>query len=136
MNTQDFRKFKDKKALVDWLIETKRIEKRTEALKWMKKYIPLEGKFQSDILDYLNKQPGFFAFKLHSGSYMKGGLPDVWAVKDGKLYAFEVKRPFELGEPTELQLKQIKKLREAGAMAEVVTYVAEVAQLIGGSYGD
>lgn len=136
MNTQDFRKFKDKKALVDWLIETKRIKKRTEALKWMRKNVPLESKFQSDILDYLNKQPGFFAFKLHEGPYMKSGIPDVLAVKDGRLYAFEVKRPFNMGKPSELQLEQIEKLRAAGAVAEVVTYVAEVAQLIGGSYGN
>ena len=136
MNTQDFRKFKDKKALVDWLIETKRIKKRTEALKWMRKNVPLESKFQSDILDYLNKQPGFFAFQLHEGPYMKSGIPDVLAVKDGRLYAFEVKRPFNMGKPSELQLEQIEKLRAAGAVAEVVTYVAEVAQLIGGSYGN
>lgn len=136
MKIQDFSKFNDRKALVDWLIETKRITKRTDAAKWMTKYVPKEDAFQSAILDFLNKQPGVFAFKLHEGMYMKSGIPDVLAVKDGRLYAFEVKRPFNMGKPSELQLEQIEKLRAAGAVAEVVTYVAEVAQLIGGSYGN
>lgn len=136
MKIQEFSKFKDRKALVDWLIETKRIEKRTDAAKWMTKHVPKEDAYQKAILDYLSEQPGVFAFKLHEGMYMSSGIPDVLAVKDGRLYAFEVKRPFNMGRPSDMQLKQMERLREAGAVAEVVTYVADVARLIGGSYGD
>jgi hypothetical protein len=72
------------------------------------------------------------------GSYrQRSGLPDLLVVVEGLLFAFEVKfiRPGEsrqhaVERATALQLSELRKLRAAGAVAEVVTSPAEALALI------
>ena len=76
------------------------------------------------------RRRGFFVFKIHGGPYQAAGLPDIFAVKDGLLYAFEVKQPG--GRVTKLQSKRLTELAEHGAKAAAVTSVAEVCSLLDG----
>lgn len=130
MKTQDFKNFETKKELVDWLIRTGRIQKRSEAEKWMRKNIPPEAKYQKDIMDYLSGL-GYqcCVWKVHEGGYMKRGIPDINAIICGEFWAFEVKRPF-LGDMSELQRQMIDKINAAGGHAVVVSYVDEVKHLL------
>lgn len=57
------------------------------------------------------------------------GIPDVTAVINGRYYGFEVKRPF-VGVLSKIQEQTIKRIRAAGGRAYVVTYPAEVTELL------
>jgi len=46
----------------------------------------------------------------------------------GKMFALEVKRPG--GKATELQLHELKRIRDAGGMAAVVESVNEVKEIL------
>lgn len=130
MNAQDFKNFETKKELVDWLIRTGRIQRRSEAEKWMRKNIPPESKYQKAIKDYLSEL-GYrcCCWKVHEGGYMKSGIPDINAVICGEFWAFEVKRPF-LGVVSPAQRQMMDRINAAGGHAEVVSYVEEVEQLL------
>lgn len=84
----------------------------------------LEKDIQRDILLYLMGDKthigrGGFWVNIHGGStFTRAGLPDIIGVYNGRFVAFEVKRPG--GRLTELQNACLKKLRAAGAVAEVV----------------
>lgn len=88
----------------------------------------LEKDIQRKILATL-KSRGFWTFNVHGGPWQKPGIPDLLAIKDGKAYWFEVKRPGQ--PPTKLQLKTIEELRVYGCVAEVVHSVAEVLVCLG-----
>lgn len=96
----------------------------------MKKYsVPLEKDIQAKIMAYLKTVPGLFAWKAHTGGiYAAAGIPDVLCVYNGRLFAFEVKRPGR--KPTALQQATIESLQAAGAVAVVVTGVGEVKEVI------
>lgn len=75
------------------------------------------------------KDEGFFCIKIHGSEYQMAGLPDVLALKDGRAYWLEVKRPG--GKATALQLRMIEKLKECGCVAGVVYSVEDARRLVG-----
>lgn len=97
----------------------------------------LERDIVKKILDYINKprmgKPWKgYAWKNHGGLYSVKGLPDVMAVvrKDGKSFflCLEVKQP--RNKPTEIQKALIRKFKELGVTARVVTSIDEVVKII------
>lgn len=67
---------------------------------------------------------GGYAVKIHGDRYTRMGTPDILGSLRSVPLAFEVKTPS--GSPTKIQLAEIAKWREAGAIAGVVTSVQEV----------
>lgn len=86
--------------------------------------------------------PAAWVMKVHGGPMQVAGIPDLLIVIDGKLIGAEVKHQ-KLGESVEhargrataIQRNQIKKLREAGAVADVVLSSEETLDLIGQALG-
>ena len=76
------------------------------------------------------KEDGFFCIKIHGSEYQMAGLPDVLALKGGRAYWLEVKRPG--GKPTPLQVRMIEKLKGFGCVAGVVFSVEEAKELVNG----
>lgn len=73
--------------------------------------------------------------KLPDGRWFDTGLPkghsDLYAVKDGRIYYLEVKRPG--GKPSEEQLKFLKTMKERyGCVGGVVYSVEEAVELVTG----
>ncbi len=71
---------------------------------------------------------GFWTLKIHGGAYQMAGLPDILAIKEGKAYWIEVKRPG--GKPTALQLKRLRDLKEAGCGTGIATTIEEAENII------
>lgn len=74
------------------------------------------------------KATGFFVVKLHGSAMQTAGLPDLMAVRHGRVYWFEAKAPG--GKATKLQEHMIGKLRACGCVAEVVTSVDDVKAIL------
>lgn len=98
--------------------------------------VPKEQVFQKAILDAIerwhkeNRIGEYFIWKNGAGPYgNRNGLPDLMMVLGGKLYAFEVKRPW-IGKATGIQLKTIEDLKKAGCRAAVVTFPSEVMTML------
>lgn len=90
---------------------------------------PLESRIVKTIRSHLEAR-GWLTWKNHGGSHSgNAGIPDVMAVRDGRLLAIEVKRPG--GNPTLLQERWLAKLRGKGAVAIVATGWVDVeSQLV------
>jgi len=83
------------------------------------------------------KYPWAWIFKVHGGPMQQAGIPDLLIVVYGLMVGAEVKhrKPGESeeharGRATPLQREQIRKLREAGAVADVVLSPEETLALI------
>jgi hypothetical protein len=87
-----------------------------------------ENTLVDKIFKYLKTLDNCFSWKNHGNQYSRIGLPDIVAVWKGKIYCFETK--VEGNKPTLLQQATIKKLKEAGAIAEVVYSLEEVKELM------
>ena len=106
---------------------------RSEAEKYLREKLPKETHYQDKIISFLKKTyPEGVVWKEAAGEYSKQGIPDVTFILDGKYYGFEVKRPF-FGVLSRIQEQTINKLREAGAVAEVVTFPEEVLKIVEGN---
>ena len=84
---------------------------------------------EREIVDLLNSA-GWFAWPSHSPRDLpaKPGMPDILAVRDGRLLAVEVKVP-----PDKLSARQvdvIESLHQHGARVLVVTRLVEVEDFI------
>jgi len=90
--------------------------------------IPLESTIVKKILTWLNKQPGVKAEKTHGGMYGKSGKPDITGCINGRRFELEVKRPG--GKPTQLQLKELREWKEAGAITAVVYSLDDVKSIL------
>lgn len=97
----------------------------------------LEREIVKKIIKYINQQRvgkkwKGYAWKNHGGLYSVKGLPDIMAVirKDRKSFflCFEVKQPGN--KPTEIQKALIRKYKDLGATAEVITSLDEVVKII------
>lgn len=88
----------------------------------------LEENIVRNIVKYLNGLPCCWCFKVHGGPYQRKGIPDILGVHNGRLFAFEVKRPGK--KATEIQAWCISQIRNAGGLAGVVTSVEEVQELL------
>lgn len=91
--------------------------------------LPKESAFQAAIIKYLKTVHGCFVWKEQAGPFQMGGLPDVMAIINGRLYGFEVKRPW-LGKVSPLQLQTHLAMRKAGARVLVCSYVSEVKKVL------
>lgn len=135
----DFSMFEAPSELVKWLIESNICEDAKTARKWMNAKIPKEKVYQKKIIEYLKSLKALkcvdelFCWKEQSGPYQIQGLPDVFALiktnNKSMIFGFEVKRPL-LGSPSELQLVTIQKIRQAGGVAEIVTYPFEIDEIL------
>lgn len=81
------------------------------------------------IRKYLSSLPNCHFEKRWGGPYSRAGLPDISGCIKGRSFQLEVKRPG--GKPTNLQLYELERWRNAGAVAAVVYSVDEVRDLFG-----
>lgn len=86
--------------------------------------------------------PFAWVMKVHGGPMQVAGIPDLLIVVNGRLIGAEVKHrkngesvEHARGRATAIQRNQIKKLREAGAVADVVLSPEETLDLIGQALG-
>lgn len=77
-----------------------------------------EKKFETKIKNYLENELGAWGFKFFANAYTKAGIPDLVYCLSSHFVAIEVKA--QNGKPSELQLYNVRKIREAGGMAFVV----------------
>jgi Holliday junction resolvase len=68
---------------------------------------------------------GWFLKYWGGAAYTKKGIPDLLACLDGVFFGIEVKAPD--GEPTELQLVNLQKIRDAGGYG-VLLYPKDFSQ--------
>lgn len=135
----DFSMFQAPSELVKWLIDSKICEDAKTARKWMNTKIPKEKVYQKKIIEHLKSLKSIkcvdylFCWKEQSGPYQIQGLPDVFALiktdEKSMLFGFEVKRPL-VGKPSELQIQTINQIRQAGGVAEIVTYPFEIDDIL------
>lgn len=85
----------------------------------------------------VEKYPQAWVFKVFGNAFQMSGVPDLLVCIDGLLFGLEVKAPRSsetreaaAGRATALQMLQIKRLVEAGAVAAVVTSPAEALAVI------
>lgn len=77
-----------------------------------------EKLFENKIKTFL-KEEGVWFIKYWAGSkFTKDGVPDILACVNGYFVAIEVKA--KNGKPSELQLYNVRKIREAGGIAIVL----------------
>ncbi|GHU72148.1 hypothetical protein FACS1894184_19720 [Clostridia bacterium] len=89
-----------------------------------------ESTIVASIRNWLKAQPHCFFWKEHGGKFGTAGLPDLIVCYNGRFVAFEVKTP--TGILSELQKITMQRIRETGGIAERVTSLAEVKQIIAG----
>ncbi len=77
-----------------------------------------EARLSRSIIKWLKEQ-GHFAFKIHGGSTMVAGLPDIVAVVHGRFLGVESKMP---GNKPSLRQKYIHTLIERAGGSVVVAY--------------
>lgn len=89
----------------------------------------LEKTLEKKIVEYL-KARGFYTWKVHGSAYQRAGLPDIQAIRDGKLLWLEIKAPGKKHRATALQLATIRKLQAHGVNATVVDDLETVKQIV------
>ena len=96
----------------------------------------LESEIKKEILGWLRNQPNSFVFSISTvgipngqGGFRKNfnvGCADIIGVKNGKAFAFEVKRP--KGKATEKQLDWLGNFSSAGGYACIVYNLIDAKQ--------
>lgn len=76
-----------------------------------------EKRFENKIKKYL-KDRGCWCVKYFANSFTPSGIPDLLTCINGHFVAIEVKA--DNGEPSKLQLLNVKKIREAGGIAIIL----------------
>lgn len=76
-----------------------------------------EKTFENKIKKFLEENNAWFV-KFFANSYTKSGIPDILACVNGYFVGVEVKS--QNGKPSELQLYNVRKIREAGGFAMVL----------------
>jgi Holliday junction resolvase len=71
---------------------------------------------------------GFRVIKLHGNAFQEPGLPDLFAIRGGRLLAIEVKLPGNV--PTPIQRRKLADLEQAGAVVGVATSIEDVDNLV------
>jgi VRR-NUC domain-containing protein len=102
-----------------------------------------EKQLESLILDWLNAQPGVFAFKVQTvgvydekrklfrknrNKHIHIGTPDIHGVCQGRAFYIEVKRPG--GKPTEAQKAFLRKAASHGAIVGIAYSLDGVERII------
>lgn len=81
------------------------------------KTIAQEKTFENKVKKFLESQGAWYV-KYFANSFTKSGIPDILACVNGYFVGVEVKA--QGGKPSELQLYNVKKIREAGGFAVVL----------------
>lgn len=76
-----------------------------------------EKTFENKIKKFLETN-GAWNVKFFANSFTKAGIPDILACVNGHFVGIEVKA--QNGKPSELQLYNIRKIREAGGFAMIL----------------
>lgn len=79
--------------------------------------IAAEKNFENKIKKFL-KDNGCWYVKFFANRMTKSGIPDILACVNGHFVAIEVKA--QNGKPSDLQLYNVKKIREAGGVAIIL----------------
>jgi penicillin-binding protein-related factor A (putative recombinase) len=100
-----------------------------------------EKSIEHEILHYLNRLPGCFAWKVNTTGIFDGqvyrkamspfilkGVSDVIGVYAGRLIAFEVKT--DTGQPSKEQLAFIAKVQKCGGVGGVVRSIQDVRRVL------
>ncbi|MBP0970260.1 MAG: VRR-NUC domain-containing protein [Oscillospiraceae bacterium] len=90
----------------------------------------MEKDIVNKIIKYLKTLPQTFVWKEHGGMYGTAGIPDVICCHKGMFVAFEVKT--DTGKATLLQEITLRKITEAGGMAQMVRSLDEVKAVMEG----
>ncbi|MEK4174715.1 VRR-NUC domain-containing protein [Aeribacillus sp. FSL K6-1305] len=77
-----------------------------------------ENAFQKKVTDFLKTQNVWFLKYWAGAYYTKQGVPDILACINGKFHGIELKT--DTGNPTKLQLYNIRKIKEAGGEAYIL----------------
>lgn len=127
----NFEQFRTKGEIIDYIKTTKSTCTTTmQAEKYLREHLPKESYYQDKIIKHIRKLiPSAFVWKAAAAAYSRQGIPDVCAIVNGQYYGFEVKRPF-IGVLSKIQEQTIKQIRAAGGRAYVVTYPAEVTEIL------
>ena len=130
----DWTRFTTEQEAVKWLREKRaedgKLISAEQAKKELRKLVPLEKAYQKKIMDYLRARPGVFAWKQSNGRYSsQNGTPDITCVFHGRYVGFEVKRPI-FGEVSAIQKDAIRRIREVGGVAAVVTTPEDAADVL------
>ena len=111
-------------------IQRKKDCTKAQAMKILRKEIPLEKFYQKKVLQGLKRvYPDGFIRKVTLAQYSEGGMPDILAIIDGHYFGFEIKRPI-LGEASPIQKKTIEMIRRAGGTAEIISYPEQAIEAI------
>lgn len=76
-----------------------------------------EKQFENKVKKYLGSRGAYYV-KFFGNNFTKRGVPDIMASVNGHFVGIEVKA--EDGTPSDLQIYNIKKIREAGGFAFVL----------------
>lgn len=76
-----------------------------------------EKTFENKVKKFLDSQGAWYV-KYFANSFTKSGIPDILACVNGNFVGVEVKA--QNGKPSELQLYNVRKIREAGGFAIVL----------------
>lgn len=90
----------------------------------------VESSIQHDILAYLRGCDSTYALNVGGNASMAKGTPDIIGCVRGRWIALEVKRPDGSYGLTIPQAIRIKQIRAAGGIAEVVTSVSDVTDIL------
>lgn len=125
----NWERFKTEADALAYVMSTKGINAK-QARKYLQANLPKEAYYQDKIIKHIRALiPSAFVWKAAAGPYSRQGIPDVCAVIHGHYYGFEVKRPF-VGVLSPIQEQTIKRINAAGGRAYVVTYPAEVTEIL------
>lgn len=80
--------------------------------------IAQEKTFENKIKKFLEAQGAWFIKYWAGAQFTKSGIPDILACVNGHFVGIEVKA--QSGKPSELQLYNIRKIRDAGGFAFVL----------------
>ena len=120
----------DEKEFVRAYMEKKNIDTISKALAQLRKEIPLEKYFQTEIRKTLRKKyPDALIRKIAQGAYSEAGIPDLMMIYRGHYFGWEIKRPV-FGEPSKLQRRTIAEIERAGGTAAFVTWPEECIHII------
>jgi len=87
-----------------------------------------EAEIIKSIKEYLKTVENCFYWKEHGSQFGQAGIPDIIVCLNGKFIALEAKT--EKGKASVLQEITLRKIRNAGGIAEIVRSVEEVKQII------
>ena len=77
-----------------------------------------ESAFQKKVIDFLKTKEVWYLKYWAGSQYTKQGVPDILACIDGVFHGIELKT--DVGQPSKLQLYNIRKIKDAGGEAYIL----------------